>query len=187
MDPVLPNIMWQRIDVRGMEACSIYKEDEHSVISGMAIYGSRNIPVRVGYSVTCTSDWECTAATVDRWVGEDHLNIALHRQKGGRWSANDQIIDGVDALLDIDLGFTPVTNTLAINRLKLNKGTFSELAAVWLDEESWVFKPLKQRYERLGENTYKYISVDSGYEAELTVDEFGSVQTYPAFWETVDD
>ncbi len=177
--------MWRRIDVPGMEACSINKDGTGSVISGMAIYACQNTPIRIGYSVACTSDWECGAATVDRWVGEDNLKIALQRLADGRWSANDQVIDGVDSLLDIDLGFTPATNTNAIKRLKLAVGSSSEFSAVWLDDESWTFKPLKQRYERLSKDTYKYVSVDSGYEAELTVDDFGLVQVYPELWETV--
>ena len=176
--------IWRRIDVPGMEACSINKGGTGGVISGMAIYASENGPVRIAYSVACTSDWECSAATVDRWVGEENLNIALRRLQDGRWTANDQVIEGVDALLDIDLGFTPATNTNAIKRLDLGVGSSSEFTAVWLDDESWSFKPLKQRYERLSSNTYKYVSVDSGYEAELTVDDFGLVQAFQELWET---
>ncbi|MEM8976605.1 MAG: putative glycolipid-binding domain-containing protein [Pseudomonadota bacterium] len=185
MEADMRSTMWRRIDVPGMEACSIKKGSAGSVISGMAIYASENAPVRIGYSVTCTSDWECSAATVDRWIGEEKLKISLRRLEDGRWSANDQVIDGVDALLDIDLGFTPATNTNAIKRLNLGVGGSSEFTAVWLDDESWTFKPLKQRYERLSSNAYKYVSVDSGYEAELTVDDFSFVQVYPELWETV--
>ncbi len=185
METVVTSAMWRRIDVTGMEACSISQEDDGSVISGTAIYKSDSTPVRICYSVACTPDWECTAATVERRIGNDKLNITLRRREDGRWMANDQVITGVSALLDIDLGFTPATNTNAIKRLNLGVGGQSEFAAVWLDDESWTFKPLKQRYERLSKNAYKYVSVDSGYEAELIVDEFGLVQVYPELWETV--
>lgn len=185
MEAAVPSTMWRRIDLTGMDACSISQEGTGSVISGMAVYAFQGTPVRIGYSVACTSDWTCSAATVERWIGEDKLNIALRRCEDGRWTVNDQAVSGVDALLDIDLGFTPATNTNAIKRLKLDVGGHSEFTAIWLDEESWTFKPLKQRYERLSEETYKYVSVDSGYEAVLTVDDFGLVQVYPELWETV--
>lgn len=185
METAVRSTMWRRIDVHGMEACSINKDGTGNVISGMAIYATQNTPVRIGYSVACTGDWECCAANIDRWVGEDNLKTALQRLEDGRWFANDQVIDGVDALLDIDLGFTPATNTIAIKRLNLGVGCSSEFTAVWLDDESWTFKPLKQRYERLNKDTYKYVSIDSGYEAELTVDDFGLVHVYPDLWETV--
>jgi hypothetical protein len=153
MEAAVRSTMWRRIDVPDMEACSINRDGTSSVISGMAMYASQNAPVRIGYSVACTRDWECNAATVDWWVGEDTLKIAFQRLEDGRWSANDQVIDGVDELLDIDLGFTPATNTNAIQTLKLGVGSSSEYTAVWLDDDSWTFKPLKQRYERLSKDT----------------------------------
>lgn len=177
--------MWRRIDVTGMEACAIDQTKTGFTISGAALYADENTPVRLEYIVNCKSNWECIAAKVDRWVGADRQKINLQRLDNGQWMTNDKVINGVNALLDVDLGFTPATNTNAIKRLDLRVGGHSEFTAVWLDDETWTFKPLKQRYERLSENTYKYVSVDSGYEAELTVDEFGLVRVYPELWETL--
>jgi len=44
------------------------------------------------------------------------------------------MIGGVDALRDIDLGFTPATNMNAIKRLQLPIGEHAEFTAVWLDD-----------------------------------------------------
>ncbi len=179
------SIMWQRIDILGSEACSINHNGTSHVVSGMAIYAAESYPVRIAYSVTCNDEWECHAATVERWIGADRLNLALTRQANGTWTLNDKAVDAVDTLLDIDLGFTPATNTNAIKRLGLRIGDQAEFTAVWLDDKTWTFKPLRQRYERLNENSYRYTSVDSGYETDLIVDEFGLVRVYPDLWEAV--
>lgn len=177
--------MWRRIDVVGMESCAVHPSEAGFHISGSAMFVEENTPARLDYTVYCKRNWECSGATVDQWLGADRIRIELLRQEDSRWAVNGQTIDGVDALLDIDLGFTPATNTNAIKRLQLSVGEYSEFTAVWLDDQTWSFKPLKQRYERLNENTYKYVSVESGYEAELLVDEFGFVRLYPELWETV--
>ncbi|QBY00501.1 aldehyde dehydrogenase family protein [Rhodophyticola sp. CCM32] len=71
MDAMTRSIMWRRIDVAGHEACSINQSGPSHVISGMAIYAAESSSVRIVYSVTCNDEWECRAATVERWVGAD--------------------------------------------------------------------------------------------------------------------
>jgi hypothetical protein len=63
--------------------------------------------------------------------------------------ANDRPIDLTGGLLDVDLGFTPASNTNAIRRLDLGIGETTETIAVWLDTADWTVKPLTQSYERL--------------------------------------
>ena len=178
--------MWRRTDVIGTEACSFDESGSAgTTITGMTVYLAENVPVRIAYSVTCNDSWECRAASVDRWIGTDRRRLILERQANGAWMSNGEAVDALASLIDIDLGFTPATNTNAINRLGLRVGDQAQITAIWLDDETWTFKPLKQRYERLNRNTYRYTSVDSGYQADLTVDEFGIVQTYPGLWEAV--
>jgi hypothetical protein len=181
----MQSIMWRRIDVVGMEVCAVCQAGTNATISGTALYADGETPTRLEYSVTCTANWECSAAQVDRWVGADRMKIDLRRLADGTWAANGDNVDGVKDLLDIDLGFTPATNTNAIKRLNLSVGECSEFTAVWLDDETWTFKPLKQRYERISDFIYKYVSVDSGYQAELTVNAFGIVREYPELWKAV--
>jgi len=43
-------------------------------------------------------------------------------------------------------------------------------------------QPLSQRYTRLAEDTYRYLS-NTGFSAEIVLDELGLVVTYPGGWE----
>lgn len=89
---------------------------------------------------------------------------------------------GERAPADIDLGFTPATNTNALRRMELKVGQAARTTALWLDTEDWSLKPLTQTYERLSETVYRYRSPRHAYEAELSVDPFGIVLDYPGLW-----
>ncbi|WP_100368765.1 putative glycolipid-binding domain-containing protein [Yoonia maricola] len=177
--------MWRRIDVIGLETCALGPSDDGYKMAGAALFADTEKPLRLEYEVHCNDTWECTKAMVKKWRGINATTLCLERTIDGQWSADGQTIRNVDGLVDIDLGFTPATNTNAIKRLGLNVGDQQEFTAVWLDERTWAFKPLRQRYERLSNNKYRYVSVESGYEAQLEVDDFGLVRTYPDLWQAV--
>lgn len=184
-DAIMRSVMWRRTAGTGMEACAISKDGTGHIISGTALYVEQQTPMRLEYSVRCDADWGCRAASVDRWAGADKIEIRLQRDDDGHWTANGDLIADMNGLRDIDLGFTPATNTNAIKRLNLDIKDDATFTAVWLDDETWTFKPLKQRYARLTEDIYRYTSIVSGYEATLTVDDFGFVRTYPNLWDAV--
>ena len=100
----------------------------------------------------------------------------------GRWSVNGGDDNALAGLEDIDLGFTPASNTNAIRRLNLAEGEEAESVAVWLDTEDWNVKPLRQSYCRVGGSAYDYKSPMHDYRATLLVDDFGAVREYPGLW-----
>jgi uncharacterized protein len=85
--------------------------------------------------------------------------------------------------VDVDLGFTPATNTLPIRRLGLEVGEAAELAVAWLRWPTLRVERAEQRYERLARDRYRYSSGD--FEADLTVDEHGLVVEYEGVWRAV--
>lgn len=91
----------------------------------------------------------------------------------------------LNGLPDIDLAFTPASNTNAIRRLSLSDGETADSAAVWLDTADWTIKPLPQTYRRMHAGAYHYTSPLHGYSAVLTVEGFGIVTDYPGLWAAV--
>jgi hypothetical protein len=85
-------------------------------------------------------------------------------------------------LVDLDLGFTPATNLLPLRRLALEPGAAADTEAAWLDDATWTFSRLPQRYERRSANEYWYESPTAGYAALLTVTPEGFVTDYPGLW-----
>jgi hypothetical protein len=98
----------------------------------------------------------------------------------------------LDGCIDVDLGISPVTNTLAINRLKLEVGQQADVTTAWVrfpesGSDALSISPLAQRYRRLRGQRYLYQSGDSyddlSYQAILDVDDLGLITHYEGGWE----
>ena len=176
-------VLWNRLDQEGMDACRIRAADEGWAIEGTAVFGDDENPVvNLSYRLLCESDWRTRGADVHGWIGNRDWCLQITRRPDGIWMANDHPIDLTGGLLDVDLGFTPASNTNAIRRLDLGIGEKVETIAVWLDMADWTMKPLTQTYERLSLTVYAYESLQHGYKAELQVNTFGIVLDYPGLW-----
>jgi hypothetical protein len=85
--------------------------------------------------------------------------------------------------VDLDFGFTPATNLLALRRLALAMGESANVRSAWLNVASGALEPLDQRYQRRTETAYWYESPHFGYAAELDVLPSGFIRRYPGLWQ----
>jgi hypothetical protein len=175
-------VVWNRLDVPGMDACRFQRASNGWTISGVAIFIADGSPAKLAYEIMCYTDWSTRVATVSGWIGKRNMAIALERQEGADWFLNGAAMACASNLVDVDLGFTPATNTSAMRRLNLQQGQEIETTALWLDTSDWMFKPLRQLYRRKSDSVFDYKSPLHGYQAELTVDAFGVITNYPQLW-----
>ena len=182
----LAKILWRRLDVPGMDACRIFRDKIGWVLEGAAIYREEGVLSQLQYRVQHDDNWQTLNCVVDGYCDEKTVSCKIVRQKDSNWTLNDCEVSYLGGAFDIDLGFTPATNTTALQRLRLDVGTAQETLAAWLDPSDWQLKPLKQAYERKSEDVYAYTSIASGFEADLTVNSFNLVTTYPGLWSEVD-
>lgn len=108
--------------------------------------------------MVCDRAWSSLKATVAGWVGQKSIELLVERESEESWSINGRVVEALTGLKDIDLGFTPASNTNAIRRLNLAEGDEARSVAVWLDTEDWTMKPLTQTYRRIRKNAYDYTS-----------------------------
>ena len=87
--------------------------------------------------------------------------------------------------VDIDLGFTPATNTLPIRRLAPAIGETVDVTALWVRFPELTIEPLPQRYTRLDDSRYRYESAGGAFVAEIEVDDLGLVVTYEGGWQRI--
>ena len=73
----------------------------------------------------------------------------------GRWSRDAAPLPGVEGALDVDLGFTPATNTLPIRRLALAVGETRPVRSAWLRFPGLRLEPLEQTYTREAGDVYR--------------------------------
>ena len=168
--------------MQGSDRCTLSSHLGGYLIEGEARSREGGNATRFSYSVSCASDWSTRSARVEGQAGERPVSFRVERGEEFGWSLDGTRLDFADDLLDIDLGFTPATNTNAIRRLALSIGERAETTALWFDTEDFSFKRLEQVYHRVGRDLYDYASPAHDYRARLRVNHAGQVLAYPGLW-----
>jgi uncharacterized protein len=183
-------IIWRRLDVEGSDRCRLVSttagDETGHLIEGEAWSEEGGVRLHWSYAVTCAPDWSTLSARVEGRAGDRPVMFVVARKEEGGWYLDGARLDFADDLLDVDLGFTPATNTNAIRRLNLAVGERVETTALWFDTEDFTFKRLMQVYHRVGRDAYDYASPAHGFHARLRVNALGQVIDYPALWSALD-
>ncbi|WP_341504048.1 putative glycolipid-binding domain-containing protein [Gallaecimonas sp. GXIMD4217] len=135
----------------------------------------------LSYQIRCDPKWRTREVRIERQGGD---TLVMEVDRRGHWHANGRRLVALDGCLDVDLGFTPATNLLPLRRCPLEVGETMMVSAAWLPFPDWRWQPMVQRYTRLGQDRYRYQNEDSGYTADLIVDEHGLVLSYGDVWAT---
>ncbi|WBU54602.1 putative glycolipid-binding domain-containing protein [Paracoccus sp. SCSIO 75233] len=176
-----PQILWRRLDRPGHDACRIWEDGERQGVEGMAVWLDEAGPAHLQYLVTCDMAWATRSARVQGRVGAREVMISVHRSDLGEWRIGGEEIPELGGLQDIDLGFTPATNTLTIRRLRSSGRNEAEVGAAWLNPADWRLRLLPQSYRRTDAG-WHYAAPRHGFEAVLAVDADGFITDYPGLW-----
>jgi hypothetical protein len=183
MNSLEHTILWRRLDCPGHDSCCRRKLGDGWQLSGTAIFLFEQKPCLLFYEVNTNSGWETCTASISGYVGKSIISLAIARTPNNHWSINDIELQEAAGCIDLDLGFTPATNLIAIRRLSLAVGARSQAPAAWLNFPDFTLKRLEQYYHRLSHNRYEYTSPDTGYADVLEVDDYGVITHYPQLWE----
>jgi uncharacterized protein len=137
-----------------------------------------------GYEISCDENWLTHRVEIERTIGSEVKTLSLSVESRGVWRSSGQELHGVRGCDDVDLALTPATNSLPIRRLNLQVGGIESVIAAWVKFPDLTVEPLSQRYTRLAKDTYRYQS-NTGFSAEIVVDDLGLVTTYPGGWERI--
>jgi hypothetical protein len=181
MKPV-KRIVWQGLNWPGSEYCRLAEVEAGWQLEGTVLAAVDGQPARIHYQVQCDRAWQTRLAQVEMELGAAGQSLRLTVDAQQRWRLDDQELAAIAGCLDVDLGFSPTTNTLPIRRLGLSIGQSAPVTAAWVRFPSLEIRPLEQRYTRLAANRYRYESGGGSFVAELEVDELGLVVDYPAGW-----
>jgi hypothetical protein len=182
MDESTHIVVWRRLDLPGHEACRLTARESGWRIAGAAVFAHEGQACRLEYAIACDAQWRTLAAAVSGWAGERDIEIEVVRDEAGLWRLNGDLIPEVEGCVDVDLNFSPSTNTLPIRRLDLEVGQSVQLRAAWLRFPSFRLEPLEQTYTRIGTNLYRYESAGGRFVASVEVDDVGLVTEYGEIW-----
>lgn len=176
-------ILWRGIFFPGHEHCAVYEQGSHRVVAGIAVFVHAHQPCRLEYLIECDHTWTTQVARVSGWVGENAIEVQINADSDHNWQLNGKEQPQVKGCIDVDLNFSPSTNLLPIRRLNLNVGEEGHVSAAWLRFPSFKLERLDQIYQRVDQGTYRYESGGGKFVAELKVNAFGLVTSYPQLWE----
>jgi uncharacterized protein len=151
-----------------------------TALSGTVVALRAGRPLTLQYRIQIAPDGHPSSADLTL-SGGPHL--ALARSAASGWTINGAPAVQLASCTDLDIRLTPSTNTLPIRRLALRVGDVAEIQAVWVDVPSFDLRVVQQRYTRLGAHCYQYDNLQSGYHADITVDDLGLVTGYPGAFE----
>ena len=183
----LRTVIWRRHqDNASLEYAVLSRLEAGYEITGDIVSAHAGEPLRVVYRLQCGLDWRSRLLSLEQHRGaRESVTLSLGVDPRGGWAVNGRRAESLAHCVDIDLGLSPSTNALPINRLRLSVGEKAEIAAVWVRFPDLEVVPARQSYERRGERTYHYASPASGFHADIQVDEFGLPVLYQDIWERI--
>jgi uncharacterized protein len=178
-------VVWKNPLLDGTEHCALWRTAEGWRLRGTVVGVVKDQrPMLAQYEIHCDSNWLTRWVHVENTVAKDMKTLTLTVESRGGWRCSGQELRALRGCDDVDLALTPATNTLPIRRLNLQVGRSELVVAAWIKFPELTIQPLSQRYTRLAQDTYRYES-DTGFSAEIVVDDLGLVSSYPGGWERI--
>jgi len=179
-------LLWRSLTGLGLEDCGLWRcpvpgspDASGWALRGTAVAEFGGVPAEVRYRVVCDPSWRTRRVHVGVARGTEKAALRLGAGSRGR------AVPEYECSLDVDLGIGASTNTLPVRRLNLGVGGAAEIVAAWVRFPDLSLERLPQRYTRLAEDRYHCESLDSGFTAELIVDELGLIVHYSGWCERV--
>jgi hypothetical protein len=176
---------WRRLDVPGYEAACIERTATGWRLTGNLDVEETGLAARLRYVIECDPEWRTRSALVEGEAGGAAIRFSLAADGAGQWTRDGTPLPDLSGTPDVDLGFTPATNTLPIRRLALAVGESAPVRSAWLRFPELRLEPLEQTYTREAEQVFRYRAVIDGepFSARLDTDAFGRVVRYEGLWE----
>jgi len=175
-------ILWQGLITPSMERFIMGTSGNGFEFSGLILQAHEEAPYVVRYRIEVDAGWRTRNLEVELEDGGQR-RLSLTADGEGNWSRDGQRLEQIAGCIDVDLEWSPSTNTLPIRRLGLAPSQSKLVTAAWVRCPSLDVERLEQSYERLADGRYRYRS--GRFTADLAVDDDGMVLQYGVNWKVV--
>lgn len=179
-------ILWRRVmDDLSFERAQLHRRTGETLLSGHVMIAEKGLPLLVDYRIAVDAQWRTrSVAVAQQYLGKTQT-LRLDHDGQGNWRIDGLPAPALAGCLDVDLGVSPSTNMLPVNRLSLVIGAVGSIRAAWVRFPALDVIAASQSYERLDHNRYHYRSIASGVTAVLDVDADGLPIDYQGIWKRV--
>ena len=175
-------LLWQGLIVPSLERFILSATANGFELKGLLLQAHKDAPFVAHYTIRADAGWRTREVQVELQNG-GRTSLSLSTDGAGHWTRDGERLGSLDNCLDVDLEWSPSTNTLPIRRLTLSPGESKAVNAAWVRFPSLDVERLEQTYERLDDRRYRYRS--GRFTAELLVDDDGLVSQYGFNWKAV--
>lgn len=182
-------VMWRSLDRSKFEHVHLATNAEGVWADGLIIHLEADASCRIRYRIQCDSMWQVQKVNLQR-LDASGKQLILDTDGKGNWKSKaGGPIKALEGSRDIDIHFSPFTNTLPIRRLDLVQGESAETQVVFISVPDLSFEIARQQYTLIENNAtgqwYEYESLTSGFKTKLPVDKTGLLVEYPQFFERI--
>jgi hypothetical protein len=180
-------VLWHSAALPSMER-STFEFDRNGggfTIQGTVLTLLGDDPAEIRYVTTCNSEGLTCACAVEILAGEGIRSFRIHVSERGQWIVNGVEAPELSGVNDVDLSFSPCSNTLPVRRLNLPVGEKACIASAWLRFPELDIVRAEQIYTRLSEERYRFETGTGDFRAELIIDDHGIVTTYGDLWQSI--
>jgi uncharacterized protein len=190
-------VAWAKADPPGAEFAAIQLESRRLRAEGVAI-GSDPEPYRLSFELQTRGEYITDRAVVEPGAGWTR-NLEIRRSRAGVWSASSQSTGKLEMpdpggdpaalgdALDLDLGLSPVFNTMPVLRHDLHSGgTAEDFLMVWISVPDLSIHASPQRYTFLERRSdeqrlvrFEAVGEGEDFIADVQFDSDGLVVDYP--------
>jgi uncharacterized protein len=125
-------------------------------------------PCHIDYTVAVDAGGQATEAQATITTPSGVRKIVLRSGAAGGWDLDGVPAPQLERCGDIDLGWTPATNTIPIRRLGLAIGESATITAAWIRFPELDVVANEQHYTRLANDRWRYRS--GVYDFDLATD-----------------
>jgi hypothetical protein len=161
-------VLWHSSELASSEHCSISLAADGAVLLGTAVLPIGDQPGQIQWTARTDDAGRTRSAQAAITTPDGTRRLALTADDEQRWRLDDEPADHLTGAIDVDLGWTPATNTLPIRRLGLAVGASTTITAAWVRFPEFDVVASEQTYTRLADDRWRYAS--GRFEAELEVD-----------------
>ncbi len=172
-------VRWRSLHAPGMEHLHLWQDAETIHCEGVVIGERDGARFGFSYRLVLSETWRPRLVEIHR--AGPAPTLVMQSDGNGRWTDGHGLqIVAIDGCVDIDIGATPFTNSIAINRLGLAAGDAADLQVAYVSALDFEAEAVPQRYTCLEPmKRYRYEGGVRGIDTELEVDRDGLVVRYP--------
>jgi len=161
------HIVWHFAQLASSEHCTLFDDHDGYRFVGVVVVPLADLPCHIEYTVIVDRQWRTSRvhSTVTTPLGVREIDL---RSRSGGWELDGVVAPHLQGCDDVDLGWTPATNTVPIRRMALAIGESREITAAWIRFPELDVVRNVQKYARLDVDRWRYQAGE--YDFELVTD-----------------